>query len=257
MDLQSTLNAFATEVFRKQADYDYVSARMNYRMKLRQQFLWSGHQAVEKYLKAILLFNGRSSRFPNSNGRSHEFQHDLLALHEEVKTIDYLKYELPNGSERFLAYLRDLGGDNRYMSRSSYSMPNAILTLDELVWNIRRYCRYIPDRGLGCKDVVPGMKQAFIRDINSREHKDNPCGFSLFRGELEEIVKRPKSDKARQALIWANFFYGIRNKGRVTYSPMSSSEVPPQCRSWFPKEQKDIDSIEKYIKLRTKHYGNT
>jgi len=242
---QSTLNAFATEVFRKQADYDYVSARMNYRMKLRQQFLWSGQQAVEKYLKAILLFNGRSSRRPDPDRTGSEYGHDLLALHEHVKTIHYLDYRLPDWSERFLAYLRDLGGHNRYMSRRSYSMPDAIHKLDELVWNIRRYCQPIPDRGLGCKSAVPRMKEAFIRDINSQKHEDNPCGFRLFRGELEEIVKRPRSDKARQALVWANFFYGARNRRQVTCSRMSSSEVPPQCRSRFPK--KDMDEIKRFI----------
>jgi len=63
MELQIILNTFATDIFRKQADYDYIAARANYRMRLRQQFLWSAHQAVEKYLKAILLFNGKSARF--------------------------------------------------------------------------------------------------------------------------------------------------------------------------------------------------
>jgi hypothetical protein len=52
MELQVILNTFASDVFRKQADYDYIAARANYRMRLRQQFLWSAHQSVEKYLKA-------------------------------------------------------------------------------------------------------------------------------------------------------------------------------------------------------------
>lgn len=63
MEFQIVLNTFACDVFRKQADYDYISARANYRMRLRQQFLWSAQQAVEKYLKATLLFNGRSARY--------------------------------------------------------------------------------------------------------------------------------------------------------------------------------------------------
>jgi len=61
MDLQVVLNTYATDIFRNQADFDYISARANYRLKLRQQFLWSAQQAVEKYLKAILLFNGKSA----------------------------------------------------------------------------------------------------------------------------------------------------------------------------------------------------
>ena len=63
MDLQVVLNTFASDIFRRQADFDYIAARANYRMHLRQQFLWSAQQAMEKYLKAILLFNGKSARY--------------------------------------------------------------------------------------------------------------------------------------------------------------------------------------------------
>lgn len=63
MELQLVLNTFAKDVFRKQADCDYVAARSNYRLRLREQFLWSSLQAIEKYLKAILLFNGISARY--------------------------------------------------------------------------------------------------------------------------------------------------------------------------------------------------
>ncbi len=43
------------------ADKDYISARMSYRVDLTDQFLWSGLQALEKYLKATLLFNNLST----------------------------------------------------------------------------------------------------------------------------------------------------------------------------------------------------
>lgn len=49
--------------FRREADYDYISARANFRMAFPQQFLWAGSQAVEKYLKGILLLNGRSAKY--------------------------------------------------------------------------------------------------------------------------------------------------------------------------------------------------
>ena len=57
--LQNALNAIAREEFRDLADYDYISARVSFRLNLREQFYWSGLQVVEKYLKAILLFNGQ------------------------------------------------------------------------------------------------------------------------------------------------------------------------------------------------------
>ena len=49
---------FITQTFRNSADNDYIAARLLYCNGLDQQFLWSAEQAVEKYLKAILLYNG-------------------------------------------------------------------------------------------------------------------------------------------------------------------------------------------------------
>ena len=82
VELQIVLNTFASDVFRRQADFDYVAARANYKMQLRQQFLWSAQQSIEKYLKAILLFNGKSARYPA--GSRKEFGHKLTALVDEV-----------------------------------------------------------------------------------------------------------------------------------------------------------------------------
>jgi HEPN domain-containing protein len=62
MTLTIALFTLATEVFREQADKDYIVARSCYRMNLREQFLWASLQACEKYLKGILLFNERSAR---------------------------------------------------------------------------------------------------------------------------------------------------------------------------------------------------
>jgi hypothetical protein len=60
MDLTVRLNQFAS-LFRDIGDEDYISARANYQLRLREQFFWAGLQALEKYLKAILLHNGRST----------------------------------------------------------------------------------------------------------------------------------------------------------------------------------------------------
>ncbi|MCB1582339.1 MAG: HEPN domain-containing protein [Xanthomonadales bacterium] len=249
MDIQIILNSFATDVFRRQADYDYIAARMNYRMRLRQQFLWSSQQALEKYLKAILLYNGKSARYYIQKDISHkkEYGHNLKVLNEEVSKLDYLNYELPEWLPSFLEYLTELGGYNRYLSKSSYNLPDAIHKLDEAVWNIRRYCQYIPDRGLGCAQKVPGMKEALINHINATYYKKKPITFKLSSGDLESILDRPHKDPARKALVWANLFYGKKNKNIVKFRPMSSSEVPPQHRSWFDDEEhKEV--ISEYIK---------
>ena len=250
MDLQTILNTFATDVFRKQADYDYISARMNYRMQLRQQFLWSAQQAIEKYLKAILLYNGKSARYYIIEGseRKKEFGHNLVMLNQEVSNIEYLRFELPAWAPSYFEYLAELGGFNRYLSKASHNHPDSMHKLDEVVWNVRRYCQYIPTRGIGCRQEITGMKEAVVNDLNNSTYKSKPITFKLFNGDLEKILDRPHKDPARKALIWANLFYGKKNRNRVTFRPMSSSEIPPQHRDWFENET-NREVISEYIKL--------
>ena len=143
LELQLALNTWAKEAFRDQGDRDYVSARLVYRLKFREQFLWSGLQAIEKYLKGILLFNGRSSRYrhwPNTGGR--EFGHDLVALFQTVKSISEIQVTCPRGVTIFVKYL-DHFGMNRYFDRSTYTIGNELMELDRAVWHIRRYCQYL------------------------------------------------------------------------------------------------------------------
>jgi len=56
------LNTYAHECLMRMADQDYLAARICYRHNLIDQFLWSALQAVEKYLKAILLYNRASAK---------------------------------------------------------------------------------------------------------------------------------------------------------------------------------------------------
>ncbi len=247
MELQIILNTIAKDVFRRQADFDYIAARSNYRMKLRQQFLWSALQAIEKYLKAILLFNGKSARYyvPTGKTKREEFRHNLEALDDEVKSIGILQYTLEPDERTFLAYLSTQGGENRYLSTTAYNTADALHHLDRLVWNVRRYCQHIPDRGIGCTSAVPGMQDCIIRTINSPSWKDKPHLFALFDGELERILSRDRKDAARKALVWANLYFGKRRRCRVTHEAFSSVEIPPHEREW---PNVDWDAIKDYVK---------
>jgi len=57
MNIKPLLNDFATRSFRDVADQDYIAARLSYRHGLIPQFHWQALQALEKYIKAILLYN--------------------------------------------------------------------------------------------------------------------------------------------------------------------------------------------------------
>jgi len=248
-NLNDVLATYARDVFRKQADCDYISARANYRMRLRQQFLWSAQQAIEKYLKAILLFNGKSARYYPSGTKQKEFKHNLEALYGEVEKIPLLGFALEPEEQEFLAYLSAQGGANRYLSTSAYNSGEVIHRLDRLVWSIRRYCQCFPDRHFGSKAPVPGLKESFIRSISDPSVKKPPHTFSFFAGEggeLEDVLKRDSRDVARRALVWANLYYGKKRRLRVTYDSFASTEGPPHERGWTGV---DWEEVKKYVQL--------
>jgi len=56
------INDFANRSFRDHADQDYIMARIAYLKEFDQQFRWCALQALEKYLKAILLYNRVSAK---------------------------------------------------------------------------------------------------------------------------------------------------------------------------------------------------
>src|SRR3954452_5491489 len=84
---------FINRSFRDVADRDYICARVCYRLNLAQQFLWAGFQAVEKYLKAILLYNDRSAK---------KLGHDIEAAYRQLVEIKDINFDIPVVVEQFL-----------------------------------------------------------------------------------------------------------------------------------------------------------
>lgn len=259
MDRAIVLDAYARNVFRDEADADYIAARSNFRLQLRQQFLWSAQQAVEKYLKAILLFNGKSARYsdiekakesPQKPGK--EYGHDLEKLLKAVNEIQSFEFDAGGGlNDHFLAYLGKQG-PNRYISKSAYTTQEALELLDSTVWHIRRYCQ-----NFECSSPALSAEQrATVRQAAISMALD-PKGVAvphLFRfapgqfGYLEKIMSKPMDHPARKALLWANRFYGARRRGRIRYRVFSASAIPPHEREGLPIV--DWDEISLYVKIK-------
>lgn len=104
-DMDRKLNDFANRSFRDMADGDYIVARQAFRHGLVQQALWSSLQAIEKYLKAILLYN----RVP-AKDLGHSIA-DALALVRAKVAFDV---KLTPVAEQFIAYLDALGKDRYF-----------------------------------------------------------------------------------------------------------------------------------------------
>jgi HEPN domain-containing protein len=242
-ELQLILNTYASDVFRRQADLDYIAARSNYKLQLRQQFLWSAQQAIEKYLKAILLFNGISARFLNTNNNK-EFNHNLTALVSEIEKISIFTFSLDAELMCFIQYLSQQG-PNRYLGTTAYNTRDALKQLDETVWQIRRYCQHFPKSINGATISPRDLQQASVRLALSQIHIAQPQKFKLIGGELEKILKRSKTDPARKALVWANLMYGAKRRTKIVLPTFSSIEIPPRERGW---QGVDWNLIDNYIK---------
>ena len=132
-DQKVLLNNAAKRSFRDMADQDYLTARVCFKNNLPFQFLWMSQQAIEKYIKCILLFN----RVPVL-----KIGHNLVKGIEAINSIPYLKLDLSDKSIEFIKYLNDQG-PNRYFQKVMYTRGLEIITLDRAVWELRRYCRLL------------------------------------------------------------------------------------------------------------------
>jgi len=209
------INDFANRSFRDYADQDYIMARIAYRKEFDQQFRWCSLQALEKYLKAILIYNRVSAK---------GIGHDLVKAVNKVKGISDLGFSLPSAdSEKFIEYISTYGAD-RYLSHPTHLRDNALLTLDKTVWCVRRYCFF--------------MRQVIKKDGNDVhlfEHNKNKATnpyyetnrhkYKIFNGYLEKVID--KRLPSYNDLVWKNFFYGRVKKHKIkNFTFRMSSQNP-------------------------------
>ncbi len=195
------INDYITRSFRDVADEDYLAARALYRVGLDLQFLWSALQAVEKYLKAILLYNGIGIK---------DLRHDLSLALGRVRSIKDLCFEIPGDVAQFVQRL-GAQGINRYFEKPINTDQLGLLELDKTVWHLRKYCR--PVRA-GATARAP------------------------ISGRLEEI--RSKPSRAQQDAVWKNLYFGRYKKikfSRRTKWANPSNFIYPEI---FPELDKII-----------------
>lgn len=200
---------------RDTGDRDYITARVGYRLSLHQSSAWSASQAVEKYLKAILLFSNHSVK----QYRSHK----LSELREAVEQLPQVGFALPEESMEFLNYLDDQGL-NRYSDVPIYAEGFELFKLDRLVWHIRRYCQdFLLMPGDGQR--YPGESASRLAAVPKNRLSSTLEGFALPNGYLEEVIANRKHE-LRPHLAWKNRYYGVRKKGTIRYRARWSIRRP-------------------------------
>lgn len=202
MNTDNLLNDFAIRSFRDIADGDYISARLAFRAQLIPQFLWASLQALEKYLKCILVLN--RIRAPRG--------HDLDELLRALAATPKFQLQLSKKSSDFMAHL-DTYGRHRYYETPYFILGSEIISLDRVVWEVRRYARV-----LDYDITTPEGKKINLLDLeleaNERARKSAPHEFQIIGGRLESIIAKP-NHPAREPLLWQNAFFGRRPRKTI------------------------------------------
>lgn len=231
-DERAKVNSYIDRSFRDIADNDYIAARAIYRLGLSQQFLWASLQALEKYIKAILLYNDKSTK---------DIGHDIALGYDRLSQIVDIDFDIPSEVEQFIRYLSAQGA-NRYFERPFYTLGEELLYLDSAVWHLRRYCKFLRMQPLTLKSgKIVDQFQVALDQIKGAKTKPNK--FRIFGGRLEKVLS--KSSRTREHLVWKNFYYGGNKKKIIrNFTKMSSSATP--ANFIFPEIFPILDSRIKF-----------
>jgi HEPN domain-containing protein len=231
MTREALINSFAIWSFRDTADQDYVVARMAYRALLYAQFHWSALQAVEKYLKAILLLN---------RIRARDVSHELEKALEYAKELPF-ELRLTDQTVEFLEHL-DSFAKFRYLESSYHVIGHKIVRLDRAVWEIRRYCRVLGH--VVTLDEHEGRRRLEKELDRIRRSEDAPPHLFRLPGGLLERIIDDRAHPARAPLVWKNLFFGTRHRKSVKLKPVLHAINAPL---WNHPEI--LDEVLEYIFL--------
>ena len=221
------------ELFLKTADQTYVVARMCYLNMLVLDFCWNAAHAIEKYLKAALLMNGRSS-IKKHKGKS--YRHDIEVLFDEVhsfaseliptnlKKPDMIgdSHWIEETAKSFIKRLNRAGdANNRYNIFGFVQRPGDIYKLDILVFAIRRTVQRL-DAPL----FERTEKQSSAPKLTNLEYTLRDPQFQPSLPSLNRFIGTKAKGAVREAFLQSNFAFAPKNFEHEQIPYYSSSENP-------------------------------
>lgn len=224
----ANINLFAGHLL-KIADEDYIAARTLYRNGFWEQFILLAQQAIEKYIKAVLLYH----RVPNKKGG-----HDLEILIGEIEEIPVIKDFLTmadvqldliwsrtkplvfkfNGAEYF-----------KYGMGCFYYEGHQLFVLDNFVFLFRRFCKYpeLHQFDMSTKIRMPRVSSGHIESVRSKKKPFNQ--YKNLRWKNRYIYKR------KIPIYYNNFF---RSKNSPLFIHNNNPNEMYECLKpliYFPK----------------------
>ena len=226
--IQSSAECNAVDViyesFIVPADQDYLMSRLLAQKGLPRGFFWSAAQAIEKYLKAFLLMNGKGVK---------EFKgHPIKALFEAASKIDtsladldvlphqniQVEFGISHHLKKFAIqdFIDDLekhgSADNRYNTFGVEYNTGHLCAMDSLSFQLRRNIGAIPiDESF--KKLSPDLIQVFEKNnpwFHAEESQatsqipndEFPIQYSASITKLEFLIKNKSNPAYKLALQW-------------------------------------------------------
>ena len=226
---------FATDSLLHNADREYILARESYFNNFDIQFLWLAHQAIEKYLKSILLYNRSSAK---------EINHDLNKAIKKIILINEIKFVITDEEKEYIINL-NINGQNRYFDKKLLLDASYLNMLDKTVWSIRRYCDnyWYKDHNFNEKCNRKDFNEK-IDFLTSNLNLSNPVNFRLNHGFIEKIFEK-KSSTAYKMLVYKNFYYGSRRKNKIKNTEYHISRGSPVNINI----EEGFEILNKYVKI--------
>ncbi|MDA7966195.1 hypothetical protein [Ruegeria sp.] len=195
------------DMFVDTADQNYVLARWCFQMGMPSDFLWNATHCLEKYLKAILLYNDRSAKEGGHNAhvlysKVKEFADDLLP--GSLVKPDQVEGQWTGEPADFYVHRIYRNGDAsvRYNLFGYNLMGADLFKLDQVVFALRRMCGFLDSYLFG---NVAGGKHS----VTLREHllSQPNYGGSLVATKLGAIISNKSENSLRHAALNCNFSF--------------------------------------------------
>ncbi len=236
------------------ADDNYIASRWCFVEGLKIDYFWLAVHALEKYMKAVLLLNGKSGKiYVNEAGEECTFRHNIMALYGEVNSLasdllpstleqpDQLeiRYWHDEAPETFLRRLyRDGNADNRYQIYGFVQRPDDLFKLDMMVFSLRRLC--VP-----LDAYVFGKKRQGKTNLTHREELEKlETKWSLSPTcKLEKTASGKRGEQLQEVLLNLNLPFAPDNYQHDALRSTTTASISVLAQSILKPLERAPDSL--------------
>ncbi|MCY4560069.1 MAG: hypothetical protein OXF79_27655 [Chloroflexi bacterium] len=235
-------NRVVRSLFIDTADDNYIAARWCFVEGLNVDYFWLSVHALEKYMKAALLLNGRSSKeYAPQNGNPRQYKHDITALYEQIGDFasDLLPSKLNKPSELELHHWRDEtpdafirriyrdgNADNRYQIFGFVQHHEDLFKLDLMAFALRRLCVHLDAYFVG--KPQSGTRRPTHRDVLKRQPEWWSVSAECL---LEKTVHGKRGENLRKVLLNLNIPFAPQDFVHSAMRSRTASRNPVLARS--------------------------